>query len=135
MRALAASLILSLATQAVAEPTPTSSRSWLSAVGLGLVVSGGALAGFGLGQQLSASSTRAVVGAYGVPTVSEAPAVALLQRRADGSSTLALVGFIGAGALIAGGIVALLLDTPARTVSAFVIPTPTGGAVGLTAAF
>lgn len=134
MRRLSLLLSLLLATQAAAEPVAPQ-RSWLSAVGIGLMGAGLGLAGFGLSQQLIAADSRALVTAYGIPTQSEAPAVAILARRAESSGTLALVGFIGGAALLAGGIVLLVLDKPTAPVRAFLLPLPSGAAAGVTATF
>lgn len=132
MRRFTFVLSLLLATQAVAAPTAPQ-RSWLSGVGVGLVGVGLGLAGFGLSQQLIASDARAIVTAYGIPSASEAPAVSLMEKRASAASSLALVGFISGGVLLAGGIVALLLDKPASQVSAWVLPLANGAAAGLSA--
>lgn len=133
MRRLSVVLSLLLATQAVAAPTAPQ-RSWLSGVGVGLVGLGLGLAGFGVSQQLIATDARAIVTAYGIPSVSEAPAVALMEKRASTASNFALGGFIGGGVLLAGGIVLLLLDKPAASpVTAWVVPLTNGAAAGLTA--
>lgn len=131
MRRLSFVLTVLLATHAVAEPS--TSRSWLSGLGVGLVGLGAGLATFGLGQQLIASQTRALVNVYGVPTAAEAPAVAILDNRARSASGLALGGFIGGAALLAGGLVALILDTPEPAVSVTLLPG--GGAVVATVHF
>ncbi|MBL8923124.1 MAG: hypothetical protein JNJ54_30015 [Myxococcaceae bacterium] len=132
MRRLSLLLTVLIAVNAFAEPPQ---RTFLSAVGVGVAGLGLGLAGFGLGQQLIASDARAVMKAYGIPTAAEAPAVSILQKRADSAGTLALVGFLGGAALLAGGIVLVLLDSPAAPVTAFVTPLPGGAAAGVTATF
>lgn len=117
---------------AFAEPPQ---RTFLSAVGVGVAGLGLGLAGFGLGQQLIASDARTLVKAYGIPNTAEAPAVSILQKRGDTAGALALVGFIGGAALLAGGVVLLILDSPAPPVTAFVAPLPGGAAAGVTATF
>jgi hypothetical protein len=134
MRRLSLALTLLLATHAFAEP-PAAQRTWLSAAGIGAIGVGLGLAGFGLAQQLIASDARTLVKAYGLPTAGEAPAVSILQKRAESAGPLALVGFIGGAALVAGGVALLILDKPAAPVSAFVTPLPGGAAAGLTATF
>lgn len=84
------------------------------------------LAGFGIGQQLTASDAANLLKAYSVPTSAEAPAVSLLQKRAAAASGLAVGSFIGAAVLVAGGVVALIFDTPAAVAFA---PLSGGGAV------
>lgn len=134
MRRLSLALSLLLATQALAEP-PAAQRTWLSAAGLGALGVGLGLAGFGLAQQLIATDSRTLITAYGIPSTLEAPAVSILQKRGERAGGLALVGFIGGAALVAGGVVLLILDKPVAPVSAFVAPLPGGAAAGLTATF
>jgi hypothetical protein len=124
MRRIGLVSVLFLSLAARAEPRPE--RTWLSAVGVGAVGVGLGLAGFGIGQQLIASDAATLVKAYAVPTSAEAPAVSLLQKRAASASGLAVGSFIGAAVLLAGGIVALIFDTPAAI--AFT-PLSGGGAV------
>lgn len=71
--------------------------------------------------------------AYGVPTAQEAASVALLDTRVKNASNLALVGFIGGAVLLAGGIVSLLLDTPAPAVA--IVPLPGGAAISASLRF
>ncbi len=125
MRRLSVVLAVLFATQAVAAP-PTS-RSWLSGLGVGLIGAGLGLATFGLGQQFIAGDARVLVKAYDVPTPQEAASVALLDTRAKNASNLALMGFIGGAVLLVGGIVSLILDTPAPAVA--IVPLPGGAAI------
>jgi len=131
MRRLSVVLSVLLATQAFA--APTSSRTWLSGLGVGLIGAGLGLATFGLGQQLIAADARALVRAYAVPSMAEAPALSLLDTRAKNASSAAQLGFIGGAVLFAGGIVALLLDTPAPAV--VIVPLPGGAAVSASLRF
>lgn len=131
MRRLSVVLAVLLATQAVAAP-PTS-RSWLSGLGVGLIGAGLGLATFGLGQQFIAGDARVLVKAYDVPTPQEAASVALLDTRAKNASNLALMGFIGGAVLLVGGIVALILDTPAPAVA--IVPLPGGAAISASLRF
>lgn len=131
MRRLCVVLSVLLATQAVA--APATSRSWLSGLGVGLVGAGLGLATFGLGQQFIASDARGLVKAYDVPTAAEAASVGLLDTRAKNASSLALLGFVGGAVLLAGGIVALILDTPAPAVA--IVPLPGGAALSASLRF
>lgn len=131
MRRLTFVLSVLLATQALAAP-PTS-RSWLSGLGVGLVGAGIGVAVFGLGQQFIATDARTLVKAYDVPTSAEAASVVLLDTRAKNASNLALAGFIGGAVLLAGGIVALILDAPAPVVA--IVPLPGGAAISASLRF
>lgn len=131
MRRLCVVLSVLLATQAVAAP-PTS-RSWLSGLGVGLVGAGLGLATFGLGQQLIAGDALGLVKVYDVPTAAEAASVGLLDTRAKSASSLALLGFVGGAVLLAGGIVALILDTPGPAVA--IVPLPGGAAISASLRF
>jgi hypothetical protein len=131
MSRLAFILSALLATQAVA--SPPESRTWLSGLGVGLIGVGVGLATFGVGQQFIAADSMALVRSYGVPTTPEAASVGLLDVRARNASTSSLVAFLCGGVLLAGGIVALLLDTRAPTVS--IIALPGGGAVSASLRF
>lgn len=124
MRRLALVVVLLFSLGARAEPQRT--RTWLSGVGVGAMGLGLGLAGFGLGQQLIAADAAALLKAYSVPSSGEAASVALLQKRVEGAGSLAVGSFVGAGVLLAGGLLALILDTPASVAFA---PVPGGGAV------
>lgn len=130
MRHLALLISLLIASHAGAAPT---SRSWLSGLGVGLVGAGLGFATFGLGQQFIASDARTLVKAYGVPAPVEAASVALLDSRAKNASNLSLVGFIGGAVLLVGGVVALILDTPAPAVA--IVPLPGGAAISASLRF
>jgi hypothetical protein len=132
MRRTAALLSLLLSTQALAGPTE---RGWLSGVGVGLVGLGVGFATFGVSQQLIANDASALIKAYGTPSGAEAPAVSMLDKRAQQSSSLALVGFVVGGVALAGGLVLLVLDRPRETVSAWLFPTRDGVAAGVSAAW
>ncbi len=131
MRRLSFVLSVLLSTQALA--APSTSRSWLSGLGVGLIGAGIGLATFGLGQQLIASDARTLANAYGVPAAAEAASLALLDNRVKTASNLSLVGFIGGAVLLAGGVVALILDTPAPAVA--IVPLPGGAAISASLRF
>jgi hypothetical protein len=138
---LAAIVVILLAMAARADPPP--SRSWLSGLGVAVAGLGVGAVVFGVSQQLVAADSRARVLAYyptvdgkeQKPTQAEAGAVRILQDRLQSAGTFAVVGFIAGGALIAGGILALVLDRPAPVQAWFAPSASGGGVVGLVGDF
>lgn len=125
MRALAASLALLLALPTQAADAP--SRSWLSGLGIGLLVAGAGGLGVGVAGLLTANDANARLAAYAAlpsrdPLDADVTLPALLAWR-DQGTTFAVVGFVGGGLLLAGGVAALLLDRP---VSVAVAPSRDG---------
>jgi hypothetical protein len=134
MRRLALVVALTTSMQAVAAPPQ---RSLLSGVGVGLIGLGVGALGLGVGQFLSWSDAQPTVRAYAQSTPS-ADEVFAAKAADDWSRRTFLIGLVSGitGALlVAGGVVALMLDRPADAVSFFVTPTSTGGALGLTGRF
>lgn len=109
-----------------AENAPTSSRGFLSGLGLGLLGLGVAGLTLGLSGVLISSDASKTLAVYGTPTQSEAATAIDLNSRLQTGNTLSLVGFIAGGALIAAGIALLVADAP-RPVSFSIMPTPSGG--------
>lgn len=134
MRRLALVLALVFSTQAVAAPTQ---RSLVSGVGVGLLGLGVGALGFSVGQLLVWLDTDRSAQAYATmpPSSLEGPAVTILRARGGAASTGAIVSALVGVGLITGGIIALVLDRPREDVSLFLLPTPSGGAVGLTGSF
>lgn len=133
MRVVAALLCVLLSLPAEADEVRASSRGALSVVGVTLSGLGVGLLTFGLVNAIIAGDASALVASYGLPEPTESASVAILNRRVASSSTFALVGLIGGGVLVAGGIVALVLDRPAPPVA--VVPLRDGAAVMLSGEF
>jgi hypothetical protein len=138
---LAAAVVVLLSVTARADTPP--SRSWLSGLGVAVAGLGVGAVVFGVSQQLVAADSRARVLAYyptvdgkeQKPTQSEAGAVRILQDRLQSAGTFAVVGFIAGGVLIAGGILALVLDRPAPVQAWFAPSGSGGGVIGLVGDF
>lgn len=114
------------AAPARAEDAAPRQRTFLSGLGLGLLVGGLVGVGAGTGGLVSANEAATHLAAYGRTfTADEQPAVIALSQRISGSSTLAAVGFVVGGLMLAGGIACLLLDTPRASVA--FVPTSQGG--------
>jgi hypothetical protein len=130
MRALAASLALLLAVPAHAGDA--TARTWLSGLGLGLITAGAGAVGLGVAGLVTANDASGRLFIYSIlpmrdPRDADLTLPELIARRDDGTA-LALAGFIGGGLLVAGGLVALLLDRP---MSVAVAPTRDGAFVSL----
>lgn len=122
---LAAALALG-ATPARAEEAAVHHRGFLTGLGLGLLVGGLAGVGAGTAGLFGSMDASFRLSAYGAsPSAEEVPSVVALQEHLSGSTTLAVVGFVGGGLALAGGVACLLLDSP-RAKVAFV-PTSQGG--------
>ncbi|MCU0694944.1 MAG: hypothetical protein MUC96_00290 [Myxococcaceae bacterium] len=134
MRRLALVLALVTSTQALASP---SQRSFISGVGVGLIGLGVGALGLGAGQLIASNDTRLTVMAYSqqAPTEAEAPGFRLILDGSQRAFTIGLVSGITGLVLVAGGVVALLLDRPEPAVSFFVSPTGAGGVLGLSGRF
>ena len=116
------------AAPARAEDAAPKQRSFLSGLGLGLLVGGLVGVGAGTGGLVSSNDAAAHLAAYGSTfTAQEQPAVIALSQRIAGTSTLAGVGFVVGGLLLAGGVTCLLIDTPHASVA--FVPTSQGGAL------
>lgn len=111
-----------------AENAPTSTRGFLSGLGVGLLGLGVAGLALGLSGVLISSDASKTLAVYGTPTQSEAATAIDLNGRLQTGNTLSLIGFIVGGALIAAGIALLVADAP-RPVSFSIMPTPSGGLV------
>lgn len=99
----------------------------VSFLGLGLGAAGLGLAGL-LGSLDASALLQSYLGSGGAPSQADAPAAAALAARASEQRTLAIVGFAGAGALLAAGVVCLAVDAPrASPVALGLVPLPGGG--------
>jgi hypothetical protein len=109
-----------------------SRRGTLSAVGIGLTGLGAVAAGFGVHFLLDAADAKRNVDFYapngGAPESRNVFAYDAELQRSSGSNLVGIVLVSAAAASIAGGIVMLVLDTPAAPSVAFV-PTQGGGAM------
>ncbi len=104
-------------------------RGGLSALGLVLLGVGVGALGLGVGGVAMTSDVSAVLTVYapgGVAMQRDAAFVRTLLDRQTSGTTLAIASFIGAAALIAGGVVCLVLDTPQSLTIGF-LPTHDGG--------
>lgn len=109
-------------------------RTFLSGLGLGLLIGGLVGVGAGTGGLVSSSDATARLAAYGSSfSAEEQPSVLALQQRLSGTATLAGVGFVVGGLLLAGGVTCLLLDTSRASV--VFVPTSGGGVLVLSARF
>lgn len=111
-----------------AENAPTSSRGFLSGLGVGLLGLGVAGLALGLSGVLISSDASKTLTVYGTPTQAEAATAVDLNARLQTGNTLSLIGFIAGGALIGAGIALLVADAP-HPVSFSIMPTPSGGLV------
>jgi hypothetical protein len=134
MRRLAFVVALTTSLQAAAAPTQ---RSLVSGVGVGLIGLGVAALGVGAGQFLSWNEVEPTVAAYARSPPDDPEKFATRDTLAWSQRAMmsGLVAGIAGLALVAGGVVALVLDRPQEAVSFFVTPTTTGGALGLSGRF
>lgn len=128
MRRSALVLTLLLATNAVAKE-----RSWVSALGAGLVTVSLGAAGLGVSQWMISTDARLAAEAYSTPSREEAPAVGLLETRAKSATTVSIASFIAAGTLLVGGVLCWVLDRPMPSVA--LVPSRDGVAFALSAEF
>ncbi len=90
-------------------------RSAVSGLGVALVGLGVAGLGLGLAGTLiaaDASRTLSVYAPNGVPNQADAGIVSVFSRRQGLGSGLAIGGFAGGAALLVGGLICLLVDSP-----------------------
>lgn len=131
---LLAVALTSLPARAETSVTSTS-RGWLS--GLGVVLLGVGVAGIGLGfgGLVSLGEVNASINAYfrtGAPPADEAGIVRVLRDQQSASSAAMVSGFVLGGLAAVGGIVCLVLDKP---VSVAFAPAPGGGGLVVSAKF
>jgi hypothetical protein len=118
--------VLLAASPARAEDPAPRQRTFLSGLGLGLLIGGLVGVGAGAGGLIGSNDASARLGAYGSTVAPEEQAsVSALQQRMAGGATLAAIGFVAGGLALAGGITCLLLDTPRASVA--FVPTSQGG--------
>jgi len=133
--ALALAVLLVGSSAQAADSAREAHRGWLTGAGLGLIGAGVASATLGVGFLLTASDADRLLAAYyptpqSAPLPDEAPAVKRIQDRRNGAFTAGVVSAGLGAAMVAGGVVCLVLDgRKAPAVS--VVPLPGGGAVAV----
>ncbi len=118
-------------------PSLLGGRGPLSVTGVSLLGLGLASLGLGLAGLASSLDADAMLQPYlhgGVPLEADAPAAAALSARAAQQRVLAIAGLSAAGALLAAGIVCLLVDAPrgGPPLALGLVPLPGGGWAGAT---
>ncbi|MDX2015645.1 MAG: hypothetical protein SFW67_35960 [Myxococcaceae bacterium] len=135
MRRLALVLALVTSTQALASP---SQRSLVSGVGVGLIGLGVGALGFSVGQFITWGEGQVTVAAFNQRPLESADEAVSYRYFLDARQrvfTVGLVAGIAGAVLVAGGVVALVLDRPQPAVSLFAAPTGDGGVLGLSGRF
>jgi len=139
VRPVALALLLALAPQlARAEEAVSATpheRGFLSGLGIALLVGGLGATGLGIGAGLGAGEATRELNAFLNPLpATEAMAFKAVEQRVKDNTTLMVGSFVGAGVLLAAGIVCLVLDAP-RVPPVVLVPTRDGAVLSFSARF